>query len=155
MALESQVRGKRKRYTGYRSFQYLEAGADYEEFKLAREVERVQGWIRDKCPDQLKLPYMLWTAPVVREVIRRRLGKELGESTVRLYLERWGFTPQKPMARATQRSDAAITRWLHQEYPLIARRAKLPTRSSVAERTSWASWMIQLPSPRTPPVGMV
>jgi len=90
----------------------------------AREAERVQGWIRDKCPDQLKLPYMLWTAPVVREVIRRRLGKELGESTVRLYLERWGFTPQKPMARATQRSDAAITRWLHQEYPTIARRAK-------------------------------
>jgi len=90
----------------------------------AREAKRVQGWIRDKCPDQLKLPYMLWTAPVVREAIRRRLGKELGESTVRLYLERWGFTPQKPMARATQRSDAAITRWLHQEYPLIARRAK-------------------------------
>ena len=52
----------------------------------AREAERVQSWIRDKCPDQLRLPYMLWTAPVVREVIRRRLGKEPGESTIRLYL---------------------------------------------------------------------
>jgi membrane dipeptidase len=31
----------RKRYTGYRSFQYLEAGTDYREFKLAREVNRV------------------------------------------------------------------------------------------------------------------
>jgi len=41
MALEEQVRGKRARYTGYRSFQYLEAGVDYTEFKLAKEVDRV------------------------------------------------------------------------------------------------------------------
>ena len=41
MALEEQLRAKRKRYTGYRSFQYLEAGADYVEFELAREVDRV------------------------------------------------------------------------------------------------------------------
>src|SRR5216684_6931592 len=41
MALEEQVRGKQARYTGYRSFQYLEAGVDYTEFKLAKEVDRV------------------------------------------------------------------------------------------------------------------
>jgi len=41
MALDEQVRAKRKRYSGYRSFQYLEAGVDYREFKLAREVDRV------------------------------------------------------------------------------------------------------------------
>src|SRR5258708_298569 len=42
MALEEQIRGKTNtRYTGYRSFQYLEAGVDYTEFKLAREVDRV------------------------------------------------------------------------------------------------------------------
>jgi membrane dipeptidase len=41
MALDEQVRGKRARYNGYRSFQYLEAGVDYAEFKLAREVDRV------------------------------------------------------------------------------------------------------------------
>lgn len=88
------------------------------------EASRVQGWITDKCPGQLKLPYALWTSGVVRELIRRRLGKELGLSTVQLYLARWGFTPQKPLSRATQRSDAAIARWLDQEYPRIARRAK-------------------------------
>jgi transposase len=90
----------------------------------AAEARRVQAWLRDKCPEQLKLPYALWTAGVVRELIRRRLGKDLGESTVRLYLTRWGFTPQKPLSRATQRSDAAIERWLEREYPKIARRAK-------------------------------
>ena len=41
MALEQQTAAKRKRYNGYRSFQYLEPGVDYREFKLAREVDRV------------------------------------------------------------------------------------------------------------------
>ena len=41
MALDEQVRGKRKRYTGYRSFQYLEPEVDYRPFDLAREVDRV------------------------------------------------------------------------------------------------------------------
>jgi transposase len=90
----------------------------------ATEAKRVQGWIRDKCPEQLKLPYVLWTAGIVQELIRRRLGKNLGLSTVHLYLLRWGFTPQKPLSRASQRSDAVIQRWLEREYPKIARRAK-------------------------------
>jgi len=90
----------------------------------ATEAKRVQEWLRDKCPDQLKLPYVLWTAGVVRELIRRRLRKNLALSTVQLYLSRWNFTPQKPLSRATQRSEAAILRWLAKEYPKIARRAK-------------------------------
>jgi len=88
------------------------------------EANRVQAWIIDRCPEQLKLPFALWTSGIVRELIRRRLGKELGLSTVQLYLARWGLTPQKPLSRATQRSDAAIARWLEKEYPKIARRAK-------------------------------
>jgi transposase len=90
----------------------------------AVEAARVQGWLTDKCPEQLKLPYTLWTSGVVRELIRRRLGKELGLSTVQLCLSRWGFTPQKPLSRATQRCDAAIARWLDKEYPRLASRAK-------------------------------
>ena len=40
MALEEEVRTKRKKYSGYRSFQYLEPGTDYTDFKLAREIDR-------------------------------------------------------------------------------------------------------------------
>jgi membrane dipeptidase len=32
---------KRTKYAGFRSFQYLEAGSDYREFKLAKELDRV------------------------------------------------------------------------------------------------------------------
>ena len=88
------------------------------------EARRVQGWIRDKYPDRFKLPYVLWTTAVLRELIRRKMGKDLAKTTVRLYLTRWGFTPQKPPSRASQRSDAAIQRWLEREYPKIARPAK-------------------------------
>src|SRR3954452_15835198 len=41
MVVDKRARAPRKTYTGYRSFQYLEAGVAYREFKLACEVERV------------------------------------------------------------------------------------------------------------------
>jgi membrane dipeptidase len=36
---------KPKPYTGYRSFQYLEPGVDYQPFRLAREVSRVEPYV--------------------------------------------------------------------------------------------------------------
>jgi len=36
-----QLGARRETYKGYRSFQYLEAGVDYTEFRLAKEVDRV------------------------------------------------------------------------------------------------------------------
>src|SRR5271166_5064018 len=43
----------------------------------AAEARRVQGWIKDKCPEQLKLPYALWTAGVYPAQVRTR--KSVGE----------------------------------------------------------------------------
>jgi transposase len=90
----------------------------------AGESRRIQGWIKDKCPDQMKLPFALWTAQAVRELIRWKFRKELGLSTVQLYLQRWGFTPRKPVARARQRCPRKIASWLEKDYPAIQRRAK-------------------------------
>ena len=90
----------------------------------AEEAGRVRGWIADGTPDGLGLPFALWTSRAVRELAERRLGKRLAPSTVRLYLQRWGMTPQKPLARAKERSPAAVAAWLARDYPAIARRAK-------------------------------
>ena len=90
----------------------------------AEEAGQVQGWIRNQTPDQLKLPFALWTSRAVRDLIGLRFGKTLGLSTVQLYLQRWGMTPQKPLARARERSPSAIAAWLEQHYPAIAKRAK-------------------------------
>jgi len=75
----------------------------------AAEARRVQGWIRDKCPEQLKLSYVLWTAGVVRELIWRRLHKRLGLSTVHLYLRRWEFTSQQPLTPGSRHRPRAGT----------------------------------------------
>ena len=88
------------------------------------EARQVRHWITDKTPDQLKLPWALWTSRAVRELIEMRFGKRLGLSTVQLYLQRWGMTPQKPLTRARERRPAAIEAWLQRDYPAIARRAK-------------------------------
>jgi transposase len=90
----------------------------------AEEAGQVRGWIADGTPDGLGLPFALWTSRAVRELAGRRLGKRLAPSTVRLYLQRWGMTPQKPLARAKERSPAAVAAWLARDYPAIARRAK-------------------------------
>lgn len=93
---------------------------------------RLKGWqaatianlITDHHPEQLKLPFVLWTREAVRTLIRRRFGTQLSLTTVGRYLARWGFTPQKPVRRAYERDDAAIRRWLHEEYPAIRAEAK-------------------------------
>ena len=78
----------------------------------AEEADKARGWITDGMPDGLGLPFALWTGRAVRELVERRLGKRLGLATVRLCLRRWGMPPQKPLARARERSPAAIGAWL-------------------------------------------
>ena len=74
----------------------------------AEEAGQVRRWLAEQTPDGLGLPFALWTSRAVRELVERRFGKRLGPSTVRLYLQRWGMTPQKPLTRARERSPAAI-----------------------------------------------
>jgi transposase len=90
----------------------------------AEEAERIRRWIVEQTPDQLGLPFGLWTSRAVRELIEQRLGKRLGPTAVQLYLQRWGLTPQKPLVRAKERQPAAIAAWLETSYPAIAKRAR-------------------------------
>jgi transposase len=90
----------------------------------ADEAGQVRAWIVERTPDQLGLPFALWTSRAARELIARRLGKRLGLTAVQLYLQRWGMTPQKPLVRAKERQPAAIAAWMATTYPAIARRAR-------------------------------
>jgi len=80
--------------------------------------------IDDRCPDQLHLPFALWTREAVGQLIRRRYGIQLSVWTVGRYLAKWGFTPQKPLRRAYEQDPAAVKRWLEEEYPSIRAAAK-------------------------------
>ena len=78
----------------------------------------------DKTPDQMKLPFALWTRDAVKLLIRRWFGIEMPIRTVGEYLKRWGFTPQKPVKRAYEQSSQAVKKWLETDYPAIASRAR-------------------------------
>jgi transposase len=90
----------------------------------AVEESEVQWLIQDRTPDQLKMNYALWTRQAVSELIEVRTGVRLQVRTVGKYLKRWGYTPQKPLKKAYEQSPAAVGKWLKEEYPAIAKRAK-------------------------------
>jgi transposase len=90
----------------------------------ARQEALVRKLITDKTPDQLKMAYALWTRAAVAELIEQQFGIRLPVRTMGLYLARWGFTPQKPMKKAYEQSPAAVRKWLDEDYPVIAARAK-------------------------------
>ena len=76
---------------------------------LSSEQEKqVQNLIIDKMPDQLKLPFALWTRRAIVELIKREFGVTIAIRTMGTYLERWGFTPQKPKKRAYEQNDKLI-----------------------------------------------
>jgi transposase len=89
----------------------------------AQEAE-VQEVICRHTPDELGLPFALWSRAAVGALIARRCGVELAVRTVGKYLGRWGFTAQKPIRRAYEQDPAAVRRWLRREYPAIVAQAK-------------------------------
>jgi len=78
----------------------------------------------DRCPNQLKLPFWLWTREAVGELIARRYGVKLSVWTVGRMLRRWGFTPQKPVRRAFEQNPTEVRQWLRETYPRIRAQAK-------------------------------
>ncbi len=106
-ALDARRRGRRPGHTKLTEAQQL----------------RIAKLVAGQNPDQLKLPGFLWTRALVRDLIRREFGVELGEDTVGRYLRAWGFSPQKPMRHAYEQSDEAVRRWLEERYPEIEKRA--------------------------------
>jgi transposase len=92
---------------------------------LTPEQEKeIQKAIIDKCPDQLKLPFALWTRIAVQQLIKQLWSIDMPIRTVGDYLKRWGFTPQKPLKSAYKQNPKAVKTWLKDEYPEIAKRAK-------------------------------
>jgi transposase len=93
-------------------------------FLDADQEAEARDLIRRHTPDELDLPFALWSRAVVRELILRRFGVRLAVRTMGTYLARWGCTAQKPLRRAYEQDPAAVRRWLRRDYPAIVKRAK-------------------------------
>jgi transposase len=90
----------------------------------AAQEAQVRELIRRHTPDELGLPFALWSRAAVRELIWRRYRVRLAVRSTGTYLARWGFTAQKPLRRAYGQDPAAVRRWLRRDYPALVARAR-------------------------------
>lgn len=88
------------------------------------EEAEIKRCLIDKCPDQLKLPFALWTRQAVQQLIKQKFSVNMTLQGIGKYLKNWGFTPQKPIRRAYERNNERVRIWLEDEYPSIASKAK-------------------------------
>lgn len=87
------------------------------------QEKELKAAIKDKCPDQMKLPFALWTRRAVQQLIKQLWAIDMPIRTVGEYLNRWGYTPQKPLKKAYEQNPKAVGKWLKDEYPAIKAKA--------------------------------
>lgn len=109
---------------GYRGLKTAQRGRPRGGMLLSWQAAHVVRTITDKSPDQIKLPFYLWTREAVGMMIKKRFGISMSRWTAGRYLKCWGFTPQKPVRRAFEQNPLAVKRWLKKQYPAIVKMAK-------------------------------
>lgn len=88
--------------------------------KQQKELEKI---IEDKCPEQMKMPFVLWTALAVKELIQTKYGVDYSLEYVRRILREWGFTPQVPIRKSFEQSGKEVKNWINRNYPTIKKRS--------------------------------
>jgi len=88
------------------------------------QEKQIQKLITYKSPDQLKLPFALWTREAVRQLIQERFGIEYGLQTMSVILALWGFTPHRSLKRACEQRPTELGKWMEEAYPQVKSKAK-------------------------------
>jgi transposase len=97
---------------------------------LTDDQERqVLGWLAASAT-QHGFATDLWTARRVAELIHRKFDVQFHPNYLREWLARRNYTPQKPARRARQRDQAAIDRWVAQDWPRIQKKRSKSTPTS-------------------------
>ena len=112
------------RQEGDRSLKAKQRGRPKGGKLLPWQAAQIAKAVTDHHPEQLKLPFYLWTREAVAQLIEQRFGIRLSIWTVGRYLSRWGFTPQKPVRRAYEQNPEAVQSWLEKDYPMVQKQAK-------------------------------
>lgn len=98
-------------------------------FLTEAQERKVLGWL-DESPTRHGFDTDLWTARRVAELIHRKFGVWFHPNYLREWLTKRNCTPQKPARRARQRDQAAIDRWVAEDWPRIQKRRLRNTRTS-------------------------
>ena len=73
------------------------------------------------CPDQLSMPFALWTREAVQELLSRKFDLQVSVWTVGRYLRAWGLTPQKAGATSVRTKSGRGTEMVGGRIPRDSR----------------------------------
>lgn len=124
---ERHVRSIKKQYAegGLAALKPKKRGRSVGEKRIltSEQEKEIQTIIVDKDPMQLKFKECMWTRENISELIFRKYGIKMKLSTLGYYLQRWGFSVQRPVKRAYKQDEKKIDEWLNEEFPGITERA--------------------------------
>lgn len=80
--------------------------------------------LTNKTPQQLQLPFALWTRDQIREALRRKFGIKLSRTAITRVLKKIGFTFQKPAFRFKQQDVIVVKKWISEDFAKIKAEAK-------------------------------
>jgi transposase len=94
------------------------------EILTSDQEAEIQKILLETTPDTHKYQGFLWDNSLIKRLIKDKIGIEMCRTTLDDYLKRWGFTPQRPVIYNRQQNEAAVEKWLNEEFPQIKERAK-------------------------------
>lgn len=116
---------KKYKEEGFKLLKAKKQGKPKSEGKLKPwQCAQIAKIVIDRNPEQLKLPFSLWTREAVANLIKNKFGITLSRWTVGRYLKKWGFTPQKPLKKAYEQDSKTVDKWLKENYPTIKEKAR-------------------------------
>lgn len=125
---ERHVRSVKKQYSegGIEAIKPQKRGRSVGEKRIlsSEQEKEIQQIIVDNNPEQLKFKDCMWTRKNIAELIKQKYGIEIKPSTLGYYLQRWGFSVQRPVKRAYKQDEKKIDKWLNEEFPGITARAE-------------------------------
>lgn len=99
----------------------------------ADQEKEIQKIIIDKNPDQLRLKGCMWTRNNIRDLIKEKYGIVIKVSTLGYYLQRWGFSVQRPIKRAYKQDQEKVNKWLNEEFPGITSQSRILCKRKIVQ----------------------
>jgi transposase len=88
------------------------------------QEKKVQETILNTTPSDHKLSGFLWDMRNLIAVIAILFSINIKRSTLAVYTDRWGYTPQRPIVYNRKQNPKEVQEWLEVTYPNIKKRAK-------------------------------
>lgn len=112
-------------------------------------------WLSD-LPTDYGFPTDLWSAPRLAQLIEQEFGVHFHPHYLSPWLRPRGYTPPKPRRVPREQDDAAIARWLPEDWPRIKQKARRREACWLLRDDSgllMAPWLRRSGAPRGHPPG--